>query len=160
MKKNNRTKKEGVEWLSDQRGQAVLEFALIMPLLLFLLFAIFTVGYWMNAQQIVTQAAAQGARQGALTNDNGQIQGAIADNMKAIDPDIDKNPPQPRTSILIKPTAQGDPGRKRGNKLTITVMYEMPFFFESLSEKFKTVNATIISQIECDPEPGKDVCPP
>ena len=151
-------KNRNAGWFADQNGQAVLEFALILPILLFLLFAIFTVGYWMNVQQIVTQAAAQGARQGALTNDNDQINGAIAANMKALDPDLEKNPAQARTSITITPP---DPGlRKRGSSLTVFVKYEMPFFFESLPEKFKTANATIVSQMQCDPTPPEVICPP
>ncbi|GEM_PF-813944 len=157
MKKSKREKNDQ-SWFSDQHGQAVLEFALLMPILLFLLFAIFTVGYWMNAQQIVTQAAMQGARQGALTNDDLQITSAIVANMKALDSDIDKNPPQPRTIVDIQPR---DPAiRKRGSALTISINYTMPFGFDMLPGNFKTVKATIVSQMQCEPAPGDTVCPP
>ena len=113
----------------------------------------------MNAQQIVTQAASQGARQGALTNDNKQIQGAIKANMLAIDPNI-SDPQKARTGVTIFPAAQDDPGRARGKPLTVIVSYKLPFVFESLPSNFQSVTTTIVSQMQCDPTPPDVVCPP
>jgi Flp pilus assembly protein TadG len=116
------------------------------------------VGYWMNAQQLVTQAAYQGARQGSLTNDNGQIQGAIAANLRAIDPNIN-NGSLARTSVTISPSSPHDGGRRRGGALTVTIRYKMPFIFGSLPEKFQYVNATMVTRMQCDPVGGV-ICPP
>ena len=145
-------------WRQDDSGQAVLEFALVLPLLVFLLFAIFTIGFWMNAQQLVTQAAYQGARQGSLTNDNGQIEGAIAENMRAIDPNIGTSG-LARTTVSISPSSSYDGGRHRGGALTVTIQYKMPFVFASLPDKFKYVNATMVTRMQCDPPTGV-ICTP
>ncbi len=139
-------------WFPDDRGQALLEFALVMPILLFLLFAILTVGFWMNTQQVLTQAARLGARQGSLTNDNGQIQGAIASAIASIDPNAS------RTTVAITPSDQTDSARRRGNPLTVSLTYTMPFTFDDLPAVFRTVNARTTALIECEPPSGEYVC--
>jgi len=133
-------------------GQALVEFALVVPILLFLLFAIFAVGFWMNVQQIVTQAARQGARQGALTNDNGQISGAISTNLSSLDPG------NTRTTIAITPSEGSDPARRRGNPLTVQVNYAMPFTFDALPAVFSTVSARVVAVMECEPPAPQLVC--
>ncbi len=140
------------DWSADDHGQALLEFALVMPILLFLLFAILTVGFWMNTQQILTQAARLGARQGSLTNDNAQIQGAIAQGIVSIDPNAI------RTTVAITPSDQTDIARRRGNPLTISLTYTMPFTFDELPTIFRTVNTRTTVLMECEPPSGEYVC--
>ena len=139
-------------WRADKDGQALVEFALVLPILLFLLFAIFTVGFWMNVQQIVTQAARQGVRQGALTNDNGQINGAIMANLASLDPG------STRTTVAIIPAEASDSARRRGNPLTVQVNYAMPFTFDALPDVFRTVSARVVAVMECDPPVGQVIC--
>jgi Flp pilus assembly protein TadG len=154
------------QWKKDESGNAIVEFALVMPILLFLLFAIFTVGYWMNAQQIVTQAAREGARQGSLTNNNSQIGGAIAANMEAIDPLVVTDPENARTATTITPESESDSGRARGNPLTVRVQYQLPILFfdinlpgvGAVSNAFKTVTAEVTTMMECEPASGETVC--
>lgn len=141
-----------MSWFNDERGQALLEFALVLPILLFLLFAILTVGYWMNVQQLVTQASRQGVRQGVLTNDNGQISGAVMSNLSSLDPG------QTRTAVSIVPTAADDLARRRGNPLTVIVTFTIPFISESLPDTFRTVTARATAMMECEPETGQTVC--
>ena len=50
----------------DQRGTAVVEFAIASMLLLLLLFGIISYGYILSFKQGLTQAAAEGARAGAV----------------------------------------------------------------------------------------------
>lgn len=50
----------------DDRGAAAVETALLLPVILFLLFAIIDFGRMFNAQLTVTQAAREGARAAAL----------------------------------------------------------------------------------------------
>ena len=52
------------------RGAAVVEFALLLPLLLLLLFGIIDFGRALNAQITITQAAREGARLDALGQPN------------------------------------------------------------------------------------------
>jgi hypothetical protein len=49
------------------RGAAAVEFALVAPLLLMLLFGILTYGYMLSFRQAVSQAAAEGAREAAVS---------------------------------------------------------------------------------------------
>lgn len=53
----------------DQRGAALVEFAIASVVLLTLLFGIITYGYVLSFKQGLTQAAAEGARAGAVGRD-------------------------------------------------------------------------------------------
>jgi Flp pilus assembly protein TadG len=50
----------------DEDGAAALEFALVLPILLTLVFAIISYGYMFSVRQALTQAAAEGARAAAV----------------------------------------------------------------------------------------------
>ena len=49
-----------------ERGAAALEFALVVPILCFLLFGIISYGYMLSFRQAISQAAAEGARSAAV----------------------------------------------------------------------------------------------
>ncbi len=49
-----------------ERGAAAVEFALVAPLILFLLFAVIGYGYMLSFRQAISQAAAEGARAAAV----------------------------------------------------------------------------------------------
>lgn len=57
-------------WLPDRRGTAVVEFALIAPLFLLLLFGIFEFGRLVMVQQLITNAAREGARMAVIDGAN------------------------------------------------------------------------------------------
>lgn len=141
--------------LNSQKGQALLEFALIAGLLLFILFGMIVVGYWMSAQQLVTSASRQGARAGALTMDNALVRGAVYEALKGIVKDPQK------INVIIDPENPNDPGRKRGNYLTVKVTYEIPFGFKAFTDStnglFRTVTSTTSARIECNNYPK--TCP-
>jgi Flp pilus assembly protein TadG len=52
---------------ADERGAAAVEFALVVPVLLLLLFGIISYGYMLSFRQAISQAAAEGARAAAVT---------------------------------------------------------------------------------------------
>ena len=62
----------------DQRGAAVVEFAIASALLLVLLFGIISYGYALSFKQGLTQAAAEGARKAAVATSNHQTEAATA----------------------------------------------------------------------------------
>jgi Flp pilus assembly protein TadG len=64
----------------DQRGAAVVEFAIASVVLLTLLFGIITYGYVLSFKQGLTQAAAEGARAGAVGSD---VSAAVARSVGA-----------------------------------------------------------------------------
>lgn len=53
----------------DERGAAAVEFALVLPILLLLLFGIIAYGYMLSFRGSMSQAAAEGARAAAVSVD-------------------------------------------------------------------------------------------
>lgn len=53
-----------------ERGAAAVEFALVVPLLLLLLFGIISYGYMLSFRQAMSQGAAEGARAAVVTADD------------------------------------------------------------------------------------------
>lgn len=75
----------------DQRGQALAEFALVVPLLLILVIGIIEFGRAWNARQVITDAAREGARLAVVqdpTVDQATVDTRIRDALRraAIDP--------------------------------------------------------------------------
>ena len=60
----------------DERGAALVEFAIASVLLLVLLFGIISYGYALSFKQGLTQAAAEGARKAAVASTNHQTEAA------------------------------------------------------------------------------------
>ncbi|GGO87559.1 hypothetical protein GCM10011584_12480 [Nocardioides phosphati] len=52
----------------DEKGAAALEFALVLPMLLLIVFAIISYAYMFSIRQALTQAAAEGARAAAVAS--------------------------------------------------------------------------------------------
>jgi Flp pilus assembly protein TadG len=59
-------RREGSRRRRTDRGAAAIEFALVAPLLIFLLFAIIGYGYMLSFRQAISQAAAEGSRAAAV----------------------------------------------------------------------------------------------
>jgi len=55
------------------RGAVAVEFALIMPILVTLVFGIISYGYMLSFRQAISQGAAEGARAGAVTDAGGDV---------------------------------------------------------------------------------------
>jgi uncharacterized protein (UPF0333 family) len=161
-------------WLNDQRGQVILEFALILPALLLLFVGSFLVGFWMNSQMVVNNAARAAARVGALTNNDEKIKEIAQTQMRVLDKNWTSVLGQ---NVLIDPDKGAkditDPAkpdlklRRLGKELKVTVKYDLPFvslfslpepFNFNLPEVFRKVVSTILVIIECDPGPSSGNC--
>lgn len=128
-------------WIDDVSAQAAAEFAMVLPFFLILLFAIITLGYYMNAQQVVTQAAREGARTGAITNDDCQIEAAARAVMGRFDGNAD------RTTVEI--SGKNDPSlRERADPLIIKVSYDVPITYNELPDAFQTITSRSVASIE------------
>jgi hypothetical protein len=150
IQKNWRKLKSENALLSNQEGQSAVEMAIMLPVLLFILFAIVNIGLYMHAHLEVAFAAQQGVRIGALTNENSKINGAINNSLQNL------RDYTSRTNVLIEPPSES--GRHRGDDLKVTVIYsypmpirfKMPFgitdnFFDQDSLQIKSV---AVSRIE------------
>lgn len=98
------------------KGQATVEFALILILLIFLFLVILQAGLVMQAQLVVTHASREGAREGVVSNDNGKIITAINRSASSLN-----------KGGLSYQISSGS-GRKIGSPMTVTVRYRMPLF--------------------------------
>jgi hypothetical protein len=58
--------------IRDDRGAAAVEFAMVMPLLVMLVFGIFEFGLAWHTYQVITDAAREGARQAVVANASNQ----------------------------------------------------------------------------------------
>lgn len=66
----------------EQRGQALVEFALILPLLMLVLFGIVEFGRAWNAKQVLTDAAREGARLAVVGDPTIILESQVTDRVK------------------------------------------------------------------------------
>ncbi|MBC8014152.1 MAG: pilus assembly protein [Sporomusaceae bacterium] len=62
-----------IRHVKDNRGQTLVEFALILPVLLLLVVGMMDFGLILNQQMIMAEAAREGARSAALGGNNGTV---------------------------------------------------------------------------------------
>jgi hypothetical protein len=108
-------------------AQAVVEFAIVLPVLLLLILGLVNLGVLVNSQIILTQAVWEGARAGATldpsTGDgDDQIRGAVRSALSGLaDPDA--------VAITISPTEEQrqtmDWPKPRGEPLTVNLEYPL-----------------------------------
>jgi Flp pilus assembly protein TadG len=98
---------------ASDRGAAAVEFALVLPLLVILIFGIIDFGRMLNAKITLTEAAREGARAAALVGPDAATDRvrAAADGYDLNDPDIEACPASPGA----------------GDDATVTVTYDFQF---------------------------------
>ncbi|MEW6726174.1 TadE/TadG family type IV pilus assembly protein [Desulforudis sp. 1088] len=96
-----------------EKGQSLVEFALILPLLLLLLFGTIEFGRVFSASLVITNAAREGARLGAVGKTDAQITQSVKDMCS---PPLDGG----ALDIEVRP-AEGV--RAPGGEVTVTVGY-------------------------------------
>jgi Flp pilus assembly protein TadG len=92
-------------------GSAVVEFALLLPILFLVLLAAIQVGLLAKDQLLLTQASRAGAREAAVTLDDGAVRDAALTAAGGLDP--------ARVDVgVVREGTQGDP-------VTVEVAYEV-----------------------------------
>ena len=104
----------------SERGQAIVEFALVLPTLLVVALAMVLVAELGIARLALQHATAEAARAGALTNDDEQIRGTLAATVAPLAPDRVTSAIDPSQA---EPPRNGDP---RGSLLTVRATYSLP----------------------------------
>lgn len=99
----------------DAGGQAMVEMALVLPLLLFLLLAIIQLGFVVKAYVSVTNSAREGARAGAVGKNNEEITAAVLDKLPTMRPDM----------ITINISPESDEDRAEGVDIRVEVRYAL-----------------------------------
>lgn len=96
----------------NSRGQATVEMALVLPVLLLVLLGIVEFGRLLHAQLQLQHAAREGVRLGITGAPDADIEQRVLDAAPTLDP--------ARLSVLIAPPADQ---RQRGASLTVTLEY-------------------------------------
>lgn len=126
--------------LVNNRGQTLVEFAVVFPLIIVLLFGIYEIGIALSIQQTITYASREGARIGALTNENAQIESAISTATEFIDPDNDR--------ITIQIIPENESSRGRGDELTVLIEYNLPLIILNIISENITLSSQAVARIE------------
>lgn len=98
--------------LKNQKGQALVEFTIILPILLILVMGILEFGMMLNSYLSIENAAREGARAGIVGTADVDIKNTMINISPSLDP---KN-----LTVTMTPT---DVTRKSGDTLTVHVTY-------------------------------------
>jgi hypothetical protein len=101
-----------VENLKSEKGQSMVEFAVMLPLLILIVMAILEFGMMMNSYLAINNAAREGARLGIAGGTDTQIQNTIISTSPSLT--------SQNLTILITPN---DQTRKSGDTLKVTLHY-------------------------------------
>ena len=98
--------------VSKQKGQSLVEFTIILPILLIILLGMLEFGLVLNAYLSINNCSREGARLGVVGGSDGEIKNLIKD----ISPSLNTN----KLNVSINPV---ESSRRRGESLTVTVEY-------------------------------------
>jgi TadE-like protein len=131
--------------MRDERGQAIVEFALVLPLLLVLLLGIALVAEIGVARLALEHAAAEAARTGSLTNDDDLVRSTAAAAVGPLDANL--------VTVIIEPTQSQVPrsSAPRGSLLRVRLRYPLsvPLAFVGLPHVM--VEGTAARRVEWTP---------
>jgi Flp pilus assembly protein TadG len=105
--------------LRDERGASAVEFALIVPLLVLLVFGIVEFGRGFQVQGTLSAAAREGVRMMALQNDPAAARAAVRSTAASLDPAL--------TDAQIVITPARCPTTTGSTLVRLRIEYDMPF---------------------------------
>ena len=122
------------------RGQALVEFTLVLPLFALLLFAIVQFGITFNHYLAVTDAVRAGARQAAVGRFTASPASAAVDAVRRASPDLD----QSALEIAVDAPA----GWTRGADVTVTASYPYEIDLLGIALKQGRLSSSLTERIE------------
>ena len=128
-----------------EQGQAIIEFALVLPVLLVAAFAIVFTAEIGVARLALQHATAEAARAGALTNDDDAIRETL---LAAVAPLSAERIVTGIEPPVTEPPRTSDP---RGTLLTVSASYEIPMALGFAGLPRITVSARATRRIEWTP---------
>jgi Flp pilus assembly protein TadG len=112
--------------LKDQKAQSALEFALIFPLIVFVVLSLVQLILFLFVELNIAQAARNGAREGATTNSNSAIYESVSCSLNGNMKDVIVN---------VQPASPGS--RNRGDLLAVSVEKKVPIVVPVLGTLMK-----------------------
>ena len=111
--------------LSSEHGQALVEMALVLPLLLMLFLGIFEFGRIMGSYMLISNLSREGARYGVVGHDDDQIHNLILSRRAWLE--------EEQLTVIVSPSYID---RDKGEELNVLVNYSLnlmtPLFAEFL----------------------------
>ncbi len=134
-------------WFDDlrktERGQALVEMALVLPILIMLIFGIVEFGRILNTYMTVTELSREGARKGAVGGTDSEIIATVQNNASAAGLKVSD------LTVNIVPTSVGK--RDRGTSVKVEVIYPVdiiaPVIGSMISDPFP-VDAQTTMRVE------------
>ena len=126
--------------VGDRQGQALVEMALVLPILLLLFMGIFEFGRIMSASLIISDLARDGVRHGVVGYSDRNIKDLVEDRRAWLETD--------RLQVEISPSATS---REKGDPLEVRVKYSLPLvapFVSSLLPNPFPLESQCIMRIE------------
>ena len=124
---------------NSESGQTMTEFALVLPMLAFLLFAIIQFGVLFNHYLTVTDAARAGAREAAVSKSEPNPAGAAEETARASATNLD----QGDLGVSVSATAW-----ERGGDVTVTVTYPYEISLVGMVVTSGTLSSSTTERIE------------
>ena len=117
-----------IKSLKNQKGQALVEFAIILPIIMLLIMGIFQFGMMLNAYITIENASREGARAGIIGSSDAEIETLIISTSPSLEPE--------RLTVTITPD---ETRRIAGNTLTVKVTYDYKLTVPIISNLFNKV---------------------
>jgi len=122
----------------NEKGQSLVEFALVVPLVILILMAIIEFGFMFNAYITISNASREGARLGALGSSDTAVVTRVVDTSVALDPT--------KLSVAITPA-----NRSRGDMIRVQVNYDYVLItpiVSSILSPFIDLEAETVMRVE------------
>ncbi len=103
--------------LRQEKGQALVEFALVLPILLILVLGIVVFGQIFFSYQLIQNAARDGARYGTVGSTDAEIMQIVQQKMSTLK--------QENITVTIQPT---EGSRQRGEQIDVTIDYQVELY--------------------------------
>ena len=131
--------------MKGEGGQAIVEFALVVPLLLVVVLGIVLVAEVGIARLALEHGAAEAARTGSLTNDDELIRGTAAAAVAPLQASAVK--------VTIEPTQNESPrsSSPRGSLLRVRLRYAIPLPLGFVGLPRLTIEGTAARRVEWTP---------
>lgn len=118
--------------LKSQKGQALVEMAFILPLLIMLLFGIIDFGRIFHAYLTLDHAGREGARLASLQDEDSDIQTKIDSYAAGLD----------TSKLTVSLSPAGENNRPSGTDVTVKLTYTIDFLTPFISSLVKPITLT------------------
>ena len=139
--------------LKNQKGTSIVEFAIILPLLLMLIFGILEFGVMFYDRQVITNASREGARAGIVQALTRPTPGEIAVVVQTYCNNRLFNLGGPR-NLTISVTTNGNPtgcaNFAEDLRVSVTFPYDFLIFSRLISAFGNTINLTADTIMKCE----------